>query len=283
MPTPRSLLATLAVAALLAAMPAQSQAPPDPTYARYAKRLADSPLGRPIVIESSETSSAVAGDVYALLPDAPDAVASSLADAASWCAMMILHPNVAQCRPAAGGSALELGFARKFDGAEADASRATVTLQIERGDGRFSAALSGDEGPVGTHDFRFRLRGTQVEGGKTFIHLSYSCRYGLLARMATQAYLSGSGAGKVGFTFVGQGAGGPEYIGGLRGAVERNVMRYYLAIESWVGARDAPPAERFGRALERWLAAIQDYPRQLREKDPAAYAQVKRGARARQG
>jgi hypothetical protein len=54
-----------------------------------------------------------------------------------------------------------------------------------------------------------------------------------------EAYLTTRGRDKVGFTVVGKAEDdGPEYIGGLRGAVERNAMRLYLAIDAYLDAVD---------------------------------------------
>jgi hypothetical protein len=52
-----------------------------------------------------------------------------------------------------------------------------------------------------------------------------------MARMAMQAYLLTAGRDKIGFSITSKKADGPPtYIAGVRGAVERNAMRYYLAI-----------------------------------------------------
>ena len=71
-----------------------------------------------------------------------------------------------------------------------------------------------------------------------------------------------------------QGSGG--YIGGMRGLVERNVMRYYLAIEAYLDALPAPPAEQLERRLQSWFTASERYPRQLHEMDRPAYIEMKR-------
>lgn len=81
----------------------------------------------------------------------------------------------------------------------------------------------------------------------------------------------------MGFTVVGSDDGGaPEYIGGLRGAVERNAMRLALAIEAYVDALDESVAQRRDRSLPTWLDAIARYPRQLAEADRSAYLEVMR-------
>jgi hypothetical protein len=122
-----------------------------------------------------------------------------------------------------------------------------------------------------------------AEGGKTFMHLTYSYSYGLAGKLAMQAYLGTSGRGKVGFTITGRGPGGePEYIGGVRGAVERNVMRYYLAIDAFLGALHDPPAERLEKRLQAWFSATERYSRQLHEVSRTAYLEAKRAEYRRQ-
>jgi hypothetical protein len=67
-----------------------------------------------------------------------------------------------------------------------------------------------------------------------------------------------------------------EYVGGLRGVVERNAMRYYLAIEAHLGALSAPPGARPERSMREWFAATERYPRQLHEIGRAEYLEMKR-------
>jgi hypothetical protein len=115
------------------------------------------------------------------------------------------------------------------------------------------------------------------------MHLTYSYTYGLAGKLAMQAYLATIGSDKVGFTVIGKEAdGAPEYIGGVRGVVERNTMRYYLAIDSYLGAVTAPPRHRLEKRLQSWFAATEQYPRQLHELGKADYLDMKRSEYLRQ-
>jgi hypothetical protein len=92
-----------------------------------------------------------------------------------------------------------------------------------------------------------------------------------------QAYLATIGRGKAGFTVVDKQADGrPIYIDGMRGLVERNTMRYYLAIEAYLGALSAPPQARLEQSLRDWFAASERYPRQLHELEQNEYLVMKR-------
>jgi hypothetical protein len=98
-----------------------------------------------------------------------------------------------------------------------------------------------------------------------------------------KSYLATSGSDKVGFTVIGDPqAPKPRFIGGVRGAIERNTMRYYLAIDAYLGALATPAPARFEQSLERWFNATELYPRQLREIDRDTYLAMKRSEYARQ-
>ena len=119
--------------------------------------------------------------------------------------------------------------------------------------------------------------------GKTFIHLSYSYAYGVMARLATEAYFSTSGSDKVGFTITGKRSDGkPVYVDPMRGALERNTMRYYLALDAYLDTLSAPPQEQFEKRLRRWFASTERYPLQLHEVTQGDYLDMKRKEYKRQ-
>ena len=137
--------------------------------------------------------------------------------------------------------------------------------------------LTADAGPLSTRDYRVALEAVPLDNGGTFIHLTYSYRYGFAAQLAMQAYLATIGRGKVGFTMASmQSDGQPLYIGGMRGVVERNTMRYFLAIEAYLGALSVPPPARVEKGLRDWFAGIERYPRQLHELEENEYLDMKR-------
>jgi len=137
--------------------------------------------------------------------------------------------------------------------------------------------LTAPEGPFGTRDYRIVLELVPVGGGRAFLHFGYSYVYGKLARAAMQAYLSTIGAHKVGFTTEGaDDEGHPALVRGMRGVMERNTMRYYLAIEAYLAALKAPAAERPARMIDAWFAAVERYPRQLHELERGEYVAMKR-------
>jgi hypothetical protein len=71
-------------------------------------------------------------------------------------------------------------------------------------------------------------------------------------------------------------------IGGMRGVVERNTTRYYLATETYLGALSTPPQARMEESLRDWFAAAEDYPLQLHEMERSEYLAMKRIEYSRQ-
>ncbi len=137
--------------------------------------------------------------------------------------------------------------------------------------------LSAAEGPLGTSGYRLVLEVAALDAKRSIVHLSYAYDFGLAARLAMQGYLATLGRDKVGFSVVGRHSDGqPQYIGGTRGVIERNTMRYYLAIEAYLGALSLPPAQQFEQRLADWHRGVERYPRQLRELSRSEYLAMKR-------
>jgi hypothetical protein len=64
--------------------------------------------------------------------------------------------------------------------------------------------------------------------------------------------------------------------------VERNTMRYYLAIEAYLGELAIPRAQQFERRLAAWFAGVERYPVQLHELELGEYLALKREQAQRQ-
>ena len=106
---------------------------------------------------------------------------------------------------------------------------------------------------------------------------------GFASRVALRTYLATAGSNKVGFTMLESRPGAtPQYVDGIRGTVERNTMRYYLAIDAYLSALNAAPQARTEQRLQAWFKATERYPRQLHEVDQNSYMSMKRKEIARQ-
>jgi len=232
-------------------------------------------FGRPLVLQSTEASGQLSGDIFAVLSHPFDQVSASLSQPAVWCDVLMLHLNTKYCAPRGTDSArtLAVSIGRKFDQPLSEAQRVDFVWQPPNiGDDYLSVRLSADKGPLSTRDYRIELEATPLANGKTFIHLGYAYAYGVAARIAMQGYLATIGADKVGFTATGKdSAGEPSYVGGVRGVVERNTMRYYLAIDAYM---DAP--KQLPQRLATWFDSTERYARQLHEVEREDYLAMKR-------
>ena len=285
---PRWLRAAGAVALACALLPAMAD--PGTLRSKYAglrQELRSNPYQRPIHIDSVEAGDTLKGDVYAVLDHPFDQLEATLKEPDDWCAIMILPFNTKYCRAqrgSNGGTLLAMRIGRKFDQPVRDAYRIDFTMQplAARAD-YFETRLAAAEGPVGTSNYRITLEAVPLDNRRTFMHLSYAYDYGGMGRFAMQAYLSTAGRDKVGFSVVGKdGNGQPIYIGGVRGAIERNVMRYYLAIEAHLASLSAPPEQQLDKRIQAWFDSSEHYARQLHEMDRAQYVAMKRGEYSRQ-
>lgn len=271
-------LAGLALASVVAAQPAGSALALYNEYASLRAQLDSNAFGRPLHIDSRQGDDRLDGDVHVLLGYPFAQVKRTLGAAERWCDIMLLHLNVKGCRGASGDASLvHVYLGRKFDEPLSAAHRVDFVYRLlAQAPDYFQATLTAARGPFGTHDYRIAVEAVPL-GDRTFLHLSYAYAYGGPAKAAMQAYFATSGAGKVGFTAERrQPDGTPVLVGGLRGALERNVMRYYLAIDAYLDAQSAPPEERLEDRLREWFESTERYALQLHELDEDAYLEMKR-------
>ena len=278
-------VAGVALLAMLAgsapAAHAQQAASGDALRAKYAAlrpQLERNAFRLPIVLNSTEQPDNVRGEIYAVVDYPFTAVSPALSGAGRWCEILMLHLNTKYCRAdtAPAGTVLSMNIGKKFDQPLKDSYQVRFAYSVAASTPDYlRVPLTADAGPMGTRDYRIVLEAIPVEG-KTFIHLSYSYGFGLAGKWAMQLYLGTVGASKVGFTEAGRGADGrPLYIGGMRGLVERNTMRYYLAIDAYLGSLAVPPPAQLDKRLQDWFAAAERYPAQLHEMERADYLTMK--------
>jgi len=249
-------------------------------YDGLQNRLDHNRFHQPLYLDSSENADGVTGDIYARIAYPFATVRDALKRPGDWCDILILHINTKYCRPASGsrGVVLDVSIGKKHDQVLKDAYRVDFAYRVGAQTTNYlQVGLNAEQGPFDTRDYRIVLEAVPLEAGDTFVHFSYSFAYGLAGRLALQVYLGTIGRDKVGFGVAGTGSDGkPVYIGGIRGLVERNTMRYYLAIDAFLGAASAAPQDRLDRRLRDWFAASERYPRQLHELEQEEYLGMKR-------
>lgn len=254
-------------------------------HAALAVQLTQNQYRRPLFLESSESANTVSGNAYAVLDSPFSTVSATFKSPNRWCEVLILHLNTKYCR-ASGADTSPSKMAVSIGTKNPQQLKAAFSLEFAY---RVAAAspnylavqLNADKGPLSTSNYRLELQAVPLPEGKTFMYLRYSYGYGLAGRLAMQAYLATLGRGKVGFTQI-----NPEkksdYVGGMRGTIERNTMRYYLAIEAYLASLSRPPAQQLDARLQYWFDATEEYPQQLHELDRPSYLTMKKSEYRRQ-
>ncbi|WP_295642071.1 hypothetical protein [uncultured Methylibium sp.] len=284
-----SRLAWLALCGALLVWPAAQAQDAASLRARHAalrETLSTNAFRRPLHVESRQGDGELRGDIHAVIEQPYASVGPALTPVGAWCDILMLHLNVKQCTASrsSAGEALRLAIGRKFDQPLADAYRFEFGYRVlaARPD-YLHIALQADEGPLGTRRYRIQVEVVALDAQRSFLHMSYSYAHGAVARMAMQTYLATAGRDKVGFSVVGTDAGGrPVHVGGTRGVIERNTMRYYLAVEAYLGALAVPAAQRQEKRLNDWHSGVERYPLQLHELERDDYLRMKRGELRRQ-
>lgn len=272
----RSFKPTLALGAALAlagAAHAQDAAALHAKFDSLQDKLAHNAYGRPLVLQSTQSGDHLEGEVYARVDQPYAVVQKGLQGTDNWCGILILHLNVKMCRAQPAG--LDMALGRKYDQPVDDAYKLHFDYKsVADGADYLRAELTSGEGPLGTKDYRIAVEAAPLDAGHTMLHMSYAYGFGFTAKVAMNTYLSTVGADKVGFSVTGKdGDGKPQYVGGVRGLVERNTMRYYLAIDDYVAA---PAPAQLEQRLNTWFDATDRYPRQLHEMEKADYLAMKR-------
>jgi hypothetical protein len=246
------------------------------THAQIYDLLQRNDFGRPVHLDSREDGRNLKGDVHAVMDHPFATVEGALQKASSWCQVLILPFNTKHCT-SEGDKTLSLYVGKKKDTPLADAYRLDFNYQVTAVSRDYlQVVLSADSGPLGTSNYRILLEATPLDDSHTFLHLSYAYTYGAVSNFAMQTYLATVGASKVGFTIDGRDdEGKPRYVKGMRGVMERNTMRYFLAIDAYLDSLSAAPGTRTAKRIDDWFSASERYARQLHEMSRGDYVAMK--------
>jgi hypothetical protein len=248
-------------------------------YSALGAKLVKNQFAAPIYLESRESQGAQQVDMYGIFPYPFDAVRVALQSPASWCDITTLHINIKGCTAKKAGdhSLLTIYSGRKYYQPPAEAYPLKLSFRIaSQQPGYLNVTLAADEGPLRTKDHRIRLEAVPLDPGRTFVHFSYAYSHGALANMAIKTYFATLARDKIGFSTSGGKSGSPVFIGGVRGAVERNTVRYYLALQTYMDTLKYPEGQRFEQRLSRWYDLTARYPRQLKELEKSEYLASKK-------
>ncbi len=255
--------------------------------AELALQLRANPLGRPLVLTSTQQADQLRSEIHAVLPYSLAQIKSALEKPENWCDMLMLNIKTIGCVlvTQAAGTKLRLHIGRT--GAEDLANSIPIDFAYQvhvAGEHYLDMGLEAKSGPSGTRDYQFRIEAIDLPDGHSVVHLTYAYAFNAMARFAMQTYLATLGQNKVGFTREAEAVAGRDgFIGGLRGLVERNAMRYFLAIDAYLQAQGAgTPAALRERRLQHWFDGAERFARQLHEVDRATYLAMKQAQLRRQ-
>ena len=221
------------------------------------------------------------GEVYSVANHPYSRLVQALRSPRNWCDLALLHLNIKTCTYERQDTSEWLTFysGRKFYEPPEKAYALRYRFRLEAAhDDYFRATLAAETGPFDSSDYRIEFEAIPLGDG-SFVHLHYGYRPSLLTRLATGGYLAtlGQRQGGVSASLGEERDGKPILVGGVRGIVERNAMRYYLAIQAFLESlemrrRRSAPEQRF----QRWFDLTERYPAQLHELERAEYLQYKR-------
>jgi hypothetical protein len=243
------------------------------------------PFRVPLSVQSEVHDDQVSAEVSGIIEHPFEEVKAALSSPAFWCDFTPLHPNVKGCtfQRQARETLLTFYVGRRVYESPEDAAPQAYTFAVDPGEpGYLSVALSAPHGIFGTTAHRFQLEAAGAENW-TVVTLRTSYVSSVTTRVLTAVYLATTGRHKVGFSREDGGADGrPQYVKGLRGVIERNAMRYYLAFEAYLDLQTIPIPQRFEAGITAVYDAMEQYPTQLHEMERAEYRDAKRRERVNQ-
>ena len=260
-------------------------------YQSLIPQLEHNQFQRQLYLDSTESSSTIKGDIYAVVDYPFVTVRGALNDPShgpdNWCDVLMLHLNTKYCNASMRSNRpiLKMGIGKKINSLMASVYDLQFNYRVATsGKDYFQVDLNADTGPLSTKDYRIVLEAIPIDKNHTFLHMTYSYSYGTTGRLAMKTYLATLGRGKVGFSTVSatdtnvkiESSAKIEYISGIRGVVERNTMRYYLAIDAYLEGLSSAPDKRLEQRLAAWFDATEQYPTQLHEIEREEYMQMKR-------
>lgn len=249
-------------------------------YHEIEARLMKNDLGIPIYIESVDENNAMRCDIYGIIDHSFDEVQREFREPANWCDIVLLHLNIKACTYWRLNNIrlLTLYGGRKYYEPPEDTYQLKYVYRITAQQPEYlHILLTADEGPLDTKNHRIKIEAMPLEKGRTFIHFNYGYIYGKLLRTVMKGYLATLGRKKIGFNVVNtDDEGKPVYVRGIRGMIERNSIRYYLAIKSYMDTLKYPEDKRFERRIRQWYDLTDQYRKQLFEIKREKYLKNKR-------
>lgn len=255
-------------------------------YEQNQLHLSNSVFQQPLTLSSSFDDDKATGEIYAVVNNDFASVSSHLVKSQQWCDMLVLHVNVKGCYtngPIEDGvtqrldnNELRIYMGRNFYQPVEDAYVMDYRFSVPRHNHDYlKVTLTADEGPFGTSEYLLVFEAIPVADNKTYMHFKYSYRYGFMARVAVQSYLATLGRTKVGFTVDKYDENNdPVYVKGMQGIIERNSMRYFIAIRAFLDTF-SQNKDDWDKRVDLWYQLALPFERQLLEVKERKYLDTK--------
>ncbi len=249
-------------------------------YTQLKPVLDKNAYGIPVYIHSSDENNTMTGVIYGVIHHPFSVVSQALLTPANWCDIAPQHLNIKACTYRSLKDYCQLTFysGRKYYERADDVYQLTYRFDIIAQARDFvEIDMSATDGPAGTSDYRLKIQTIPLNASSSFVYFSYSYKYNFITSMGMGTYLATLGSGKLGFSITGNDQHGkPVYVGGVRGIIERNAVRYYLAIQSYLDTLHIKTVDRFIARINNWFDLTEQHHLQLYEMDKQDYLQYKR-------
>ena len=206
----------------------------------------DNDFGMPISLLSTHRDKLLQGEVIAVIEHDFRTARRTFTRPDHWCDTLLLHLNTKACLyEKADDTKIHLYAGRKYYQPMDKATRISLGFDVLADQDDFvSVQLFSQQGPLGTSDYRIEfsampLPPTSMHADPqpySLLRFRFSYKTSWLARRLTNLYLGQLAGHKVGFTVLGMDQQKPVYIKGLQGIIERNTIRYFLAIKTHLDA-----------------------------------------------
>lgn len=247
-------------------------------YQQIKEKLLKSPFNAPLYMQSEDGEKWLNAEVYGIIERPFETLTRSLAVPSNWCKFVPLSLNIKYCtyQTRGGQSLLTFYIGHKYFQSPTSALELIYQYQLKHiDDSYFHVLLSADKGLLGSRFYSIRLEAIPLNNS-IFVRFKISYQPSLVTRLATAAYLATLGRHKVGFSVSSHDEKGRVvYVQGVKGIIERNIMRYYLALRAFVDTMELPVEERFKARLEYWFHGTEIYQKQLFEMERGEYLRIK--------
>lgn len=230
-------------------------------YRELTENVATNPFRAPLSVASTETAERVTAEVFGVF-DAPFAeVARAIAEPARVCDFISLNIFIKACTWKAANAPTEMTwFMGRKDYATPDAD--SVVSYSYNIDARTSEAvqvtLRAPEAMMGVTDSSIVFNALSIDG-RTLIHVQAGYTPSLQSRMAIGTYLATFGRNKIGFTTQPGADGRAVPVKGAQALIERNTMRYFLALQAYLDTRALPVEQHESASIARWFELTERY------------------------